>query len=332
MGFYTQSIKGHFELMGRAEPISDVLKREDSSSKLRTALQLAVTVRDFASTELGLPDNGSYRQYVDLQRDQVVWLVVATPEFSIEPIQSCFLVVGCVSYRGYFAKEDADAYTAELKLQGVESYIGKSSAYSTLGWFNDPLLNTIVKEGELRMVDVIFHELAHQQLYLNDESTFNESFATAVAQIGSKRWFERQGEEQKYRRHLQLSEQSLAFNRLLINRRKALATLYQSNLSPDSMRIEKQKQFSQLQSDYLDFKREWNGDNRYDLWMSQALNNAHLALSATYQMYTPAFIKLFEENGQNFTDFYLAAKKLSELSKTERKREILALLKRAETQ
>jgi predicted aminopeptidase len=262
----------------------------------------------------------------------VVWLVVATPEFSIEPLQSCFLVVGCVSYRGYFTKEDADTYAAELKRQGMESYIGKSSAYSTLGWFNDPLLNTIVKEGELRMVDVIFHELSHQKLYLNGESTFNESFATAVAQIGSKRWFERQGAEQKYRRYLHLSEQSLAFNRLLIRQREALATLYQSKLPPESMRIEKQKQFSRLQSDYLDFKREWKGDNRYDQWMAQPLNNAHLALSATYQMYTPAFVKLFEENGNNFAHFYQAAKNLSALTKTDREREMLALLNRAETQ
>jgi predicted aminopeptidase len=327
--YYSKSIKGHYDLMGQAEPISSVVSREETTPELRATLKLAVLVRDFASSELRLPNNGSYRSYADLKRDQVSWIVVATPPFSVEPYKSCFLVVGCLSYRGFFSKEDAVAFAAELKMQGLESYIGRSTAYSTLGWFNDPLLNTIIKEGELRMVEVIFHELAHQQLYINGDSTFNESFATAVAQIGSKRCFERQGEAEKYQAYLKIAAREHDFNRLLINRRDVLAKLYQSDIKPDAMLINKEQQFAQLQVDYLALKLKWNGYNKYDAWMAQPLNNAHLALSATYEEYAPAFIKLFEDNDSNFAHFYLAAKRMEGLTQNERNQVMTSLLKRA---
>lgn len=329
VNYYSQLIDGHFDLMGRAEPIAKVTAREESTPELRAALKMAALVRDFASSELALPNNKSYRTYADLERDQVVWIVVATPEFSIEPHSSCFLVVGCLSYRGYFARQDAEAFASELKLQGMDTYIGRSLAYSTLGWFDDPLLNTIVKRGEMRMVEVIFHELAHQQLYVNGDTTFNESFATAVAQIGAKRWFELQNQKEKYHAYLQSEARELAFNRLLIKRRGALGELYQRQLAPEAMRSEKAKQFAQLQLDYRDLMAELGGDHEYDRWMAQPLNNAHLALNATYQEHVPAFVRLFEENGSQFAGFYRAAKKLGALPQKARDKEIAALLERA---
>lgn len=332
VNYYSQLIDGHFDLMGRAEPINEVTAREESPSELRAALKMAVLVRDFASSELALPDNKSYRTYADLERDQVVWMVVATPEFSIEPHRSCFLVVGCLSYRGYFARKDAEAFAAELKQQGMDTYIGRSLAYSTLGWFDDPLLNTIVKGGETRIVEVIFHELAHQQLYVNGDTTFNESFATAVARIGAMRWFELRNEQEKYHAYLQSQARELAFNRLLIKRRETLGELYKRQLIPEAMRSEKAAQFAQLQLDYRDLMIGLGGGHEYDRWMAQSLNNAHLALNATYQEHVPAFVRLFEENGRQFADFYRAAKKLGALPQKERDREIAALLERATSQ
>lgn len=332
INYYSQLIGGHFDLMGRAEPINKVTARKESAPELRAALKMAVLVRDFASSELALPNNKSYRTYADLKRDQVTWMVVATPEFSIEPHKSCFLVVGCLSYRGYFSGEDAEVFASELKSQGMDTYIGRSLAYSTLGWFDDPLLNTIVKRGETRMAEVIFHELAHQQLYINGDTTFNESFATAVAQLGARRWFELRDEPEKYRAFLQSEARELAFNRLLIKRREALGELYQRQLTPEAMRNEKAKQFEQLQLDYRALMTELGGSHEYDQWMAQPLNNAHLALNATYQEHVPAFIRLFEENGKQFADFYRAAKKLGALTQKERDREIAALLERAASQ
>lgn len=331
VNYYSQLIDGHFDLMGRAEPIDKVAAREGSTPELREALKMAVSVRDFASSELALPDNKSYRTYADLERDQVVWMVVATPEFSIEPHRSCFLMVGCLSYRGYFARQNAETFEAEMRSQGMDTYIGRSLAYSTLGWFDDPLLNTIVKRGEVRMVEVIFHELAHQQLYINGDTTFNESFATAVAQIGARRWFELRGEE-KLRAYLQLEARELAFNRLLIKRRESLGELYRKPLPLEVMRSEKAKQFAQLQLDYRELMAGLGGGHEYDHWMAQPLNNAHLALNATYQEHVPAFVRLFEEYGRQFADFYRAAEKLGSLPQKERDKQIAALLERATLQ
>jgi len=186
-GYYMDLMAGHSELLERRKPVAEIIADEKTSPKLRKLLKTSENIRDFASNNLDLPKNNSYRQYADLNRRYAVWNVIAAEEFSIHAKKWCFLLVGCLSYRGYFSKQVAMDYSAELKKQGYDVYVAGASAYSTLGWFDDPLLNTMMLKSEAQRAGIIFHELAHQVVYIDDDSAFNEAFATAVEEEGIRR-------------------------------------------------------------------------------------------------------------------------------------------------
>jgi predicted aminopeptidase len=304
LDYYRNAANGHFEILRKAEPIEEVVSKNTTSPKLKKTLLNMQQARDFASNTLLLPENGSYRQYADIGRECVAWNVVAVEEFSVEPKQWCFPVAGCVSYKGFFASRDAENYAAELQEQGLDTYVAGALAYSTLGWFDDPILSTMLSHSESHCIEVLFHELAHQKLYIASDTDFNEAFATAVAEEGIRRWFAKTNSHKAYEEFLASRQQKNEFNTLILNTREKLNSLYHQKISPEVMRQQKAELFSQLKFDYKEFKKHWNGDDRYDAWMSKELNNAHLALVATYNDLVPIFnLVLLQSNGDMKT-FY----------------------------
>jgi len=318
VGYYGQLAQGHLSLMAQRQPIAKLLQRDDLDPELRARLMLAQQARDFASHDLLLPDNESYRTYTDLGRPYAVWNVVATPAVSLEPRTWCFLVVGCLSYRGYFERSEAEAFAATLAGEGYDVSVAGARAYSTLGWFEDPLLNTMVSRGEADLVGLVVHELAHQQLYVDDDSMFNESFATAVEREGVRRWFEHSGDAEAHRAYLASKDRKEAFHALLAEGRAELQALYASALSDEEKLRRKHQVFARLRERYGVLKQSWNGYTGYDAWMAQELNNAHLALAATYHELVPAFSALLHASGNDLATFYRAAAELAELPRAKR--------------
>jgi predicted aminopeptidase len=318
MQYYMQAVSGQFDLMNRARPIDEVLAEQSTSATLRTKLQHVRSIRHFASAELGLPDNGSYRGYADLGRPFVVWNVFAAPALSVEPKQNCFLFVGCVSYRGYYSLADAQNYAAELKAQGFDTYIGGVPVYSTLGWFNDPVLNTFVGYPEAELARLIFHELAHQQVFAKGDTAFNESFAVTVEREGVRRWLDTAGTERDRQRYAQYDARRQAFYALLLRYRNRLADWYATPRPPEQQREGKLRLFAELGSDYLALKQSWGGFAGYDRFFAGGANNAFLASIAAYTELVPAFEALLARDHDDLPRFYASVKNLAELNKSER--------------
>lgn len=317
-GYYLHAISGQVELLNKRRPVEEVLNDPATTPQIRQQLELVQRLRDFASQELGLPDNRSYRTYADLERPFVVWNVFATPELSLEPKQWCFLFAGCVPYRGYFARNKADQFAASLKQDGYDVYIGGVPAYSTLGWFNDPVLNTFINRTEADLAGLLFHELAHQVVYVSGDTTFNESFATVVELEGVKRWFKNHGTAQQaevYRQKIQRREQFIA---LVLKHKARLAEIYTSSSSDTEKRTAKARIFEELRNDYVALKKNWGNHADYDKWFAQDLNNAYLAAIGMYHQHIKAFQKLLMQRDGDLTAFYRAAKEMASLPKNER--------------
>lgn len=316
--YYWQAVDGHRDILNQEQPISEILAEPELDPELRKLLEQMQQARDFASEELGLPENNSYREYADIGRDYVIWNVIATEEFSVEPQTWCFPFAGCVSYRGYFSKSDAEDFADQLRIESKDVYVVGTRAYSTLGWFDDPLLNTMLYRDEAMRVGVLFHELAHQKLYVQDDTAFNEAFATAVAQEGVRRWFLYNSNTSEYERYLESQQYRAEFNVLLKQTRSRLQELYKQSDDPVSMRKAKQRVFLQLKKDYAGLKYNWDHDNRYDTWMAQPLNNAHLALVEIYHELVPAFKRYLQNAEGDLLLFYKQIDQLSRLPVTER--------------
>lgn len=301
ISYYGQAISGHLDIMADTQSLQTVLAQDELDDTLRRRLLLAQEVRRFASDEMKLPDNDSYTDYVDLGRDYAVWNLVATEPYSVEPKSWCFLFVGCVPYKGYFDRADAEAEARQLAGQGLDVMTGPVDAYSTLGWFDDPLTNTILDNSEADLISLMIHELAHQQLYVENDTAFNEAFATAVANEGVKRWYRQQNDDQSYRRYLQHQQRRADFLQLLIDTRARLQAAY----AEDAGEARKQAIFRILkQQHYADFKKRWDNYAGYDNYMRRDLNNAHLALVATYHEQVPMFEKMIAEAAGNMELFY----------------------------
>ena len=324
VSYYWQSVNGHLQLINAARPVEEVLAEPATAEPLRERLRLAVRIRDFASTELHLPEGASYRRYADLHRRAVVWNVVAAPEFSLQPMTWCFPIVGCVGYRGYFAEADAQQFAADLRQQGLEVSVYGVPAYSTLGWMNwaggDPLLNTFIHYPEGELARMIFHELAHQVLYVSGDTMFNESFATAVERLGSARWLAMRGSPQARAEYAEFDARRQAFRSLTGRTRQALAGVYaapgNANLSSHKRRI-----MEEFRARYADMAQQWGAGPAqragYDRWVAQA-NNASFAAQAAYDDLVPGFEALFEREGRDWARFYDAVRQLAQLPLAQR--------------
>lgn len=313
------------DLWWHKEPVDTVLARPDTSPELRDKLTRAKDIRQYASQTLHLPENDSYRYYIDLGRPYVVWNIFAAPEFSVEPKRWCYPVVGCASYRGYFAEADAKKYAAELEQEGLDVFVGGVAAYSTLGWFTDPLLNTMMRWSEARLAGLIFHELTHQVLYIKGDAEFNEALATAVEQIGTLRWL-KENHPDKLKLHLLRIERQRRFRDLLLTTRTQLTQLYNGPLTHEAMRSEKKRIFSDMRTQYEQLKTHWNGDDAFDSWFDQPINNARLALAATYLERVPAFYALFLEQERDWPKFYATVRRLGDVTAEERAKVVEGLL------
>jgi predicted aminopeptidase len=326
VGYYFQSVSGQLDIWRRERPVEEVIADPAVPAALKERLARVLEIRAFASRELGLPDNASYRNYADLGRPYVVWNVFAAAEFSVQPLQSCFLFAGCVSYRGYFASEDAGRYSAGLAGEGYDVYIGGVPAYSTLGWFPDPVLNTFIHYPDTEIARLIFHELAHQVAYARDDTVFNESFAVAVEQEGVRRWLATGGDAEQLRQFDQRRRIRAEFSGLVQKYRERLDALYRTRLAPDAMRDRKRAILGELASEYRSLKAEWGGFNGYDSWFSGTLNNAQLASVAIYSQQVPAFEALLAREGGSLARFYASVQALAALPKAERDSRIRALV------
>ena len=324
VSYYWQSVRGHLALMHSAEPISDVLQEPGLAPTLRAKLELAREVRAFASEQLALPDNGSYRSFARIGRPYVVWNVFAAPELSLRLERWCFPIVGCVAYRGYFDRADAEQYAARLRERGLEVQVAGVPAYSTLGWFDDPLPDTLTRYPDGEMARLIFHELAHQLLYVKNDSRFNESFATAVEQAGVSRWLDayerRTGNLQVRRSYEAFAERRRGFVALLHRHRAVLEKIYDSDLADDEKRVRKAAAFAALQGDYRELRESWGGYPGYDRWFAGGVTNAHLGAVVEYHELVPGFLRLLAENDNSLPRFYAAVRELAEKPKAERDR------------
>jgi predicted aminopeptidase len=311
--------------MQAARPVSQWLADEKASPVLKQRLRLSQQIRQFSVTELHLPDNDSYRRVADFKRRAVVWNVVAAPAFSLALHTWCFPVVGCVAYRGYYAEADALAEAAELRLQGLETRVYGVPAYSTLGWLNwaggDPLLNTFIQYPDGELARMVIHELAHQVLYVKDDTVFNESFATAVERLGGLRWLASEGTPEARRQYEVFDARRRQFRALSLATRKKLESIYEENqvpsLAPIAVAAIKNEAIAAFRSDYKHLKATWNGYDGYDAWVAGA-NNAAFGAQAAYDDLVPGFEALFEREGQDWTRFYDAVKRLADLPVQER--------------
>ncbi len=326
--YYLQSVGGQFDLWRREVPVEQLLEDVQLAPALRAQLGRALRIREYASRELALPDNRSYRAYADLARPFVVWNVFAAPEFSVEPRRWCFPVAGCVNYRGYFSESEARAHARELAAAGSDVYIGGVPAYSTIGWFADPLLNTFIHYPEPELARLLFHELSHQVVYVKDDTVFNESFATVVEQAGVARWLAVHGNAADRERYLELQRFRTDFRKLVVATREELAALYAGDFPPEQKRRLKAAAFAALQREYLQRKLDWGGFAGYDRWFAQPLGNAHLAAVAIYTQQVPAFQALLDEAGGDLPRFYAAVKVLAALPAAERSARLAALMRR----
>ncbi len=318
VSYYLQSVGGQLEIWQREKPVESLLQDPDLSPLLKSQLERAVRIRDYASRELGLPDNRSYRAYADLARPFVVWNVFAAAEFSTEPRQWCFAVAGCVGYRGYFSEAEARSHAAKLATEGDDVYVGGVPAYSTIGWFDDPLLNTFIHYPEPELARLLFHELAHQLLYVKDDTVFNESFATVVEQAGITRWLMAHGSDADRARYTQLQRYRADFRLLVTQTRTELAALYAGTATLEEKRRRKAELLAVLQTQYQQRKGDWGGFSGYDRWFAQPLGNAHLASVAIYTQRVPAFEVLLKQQGGDLPRFYAAVRELAALSAAER--------------
>ncbi len=324
LGYYGQAIGGHLSILGRTRPIEELLTDPTLAPELKQRLERVVVIRAFATRSLGLPDNDSYRRYADLERPFAVWNVFAAPELSLKAKEWCFMFAGCVAYRGYFAQTDVERAAAQLRAEGYDVYIGGVVAYSTLGWFDDPLLNTMLARPEPELAGLLFHELAHQNIYVRDDTAFNESFAMTVEREGVRRWLAAQNAQAPYAAYTERARRREEFMALMLVCRARLEELYVSDFSDDDKRTAKNELFNELRRDYAQLKKRWDGYAGFDGWIEE-LNNAKLISIGLYHDHIAAFEKLLARDGGDLTAFYLTVNELARQPKAARDAALAAL-------
>jgi predicted aminopeptidase len=314
--YYMQATRGQISMLRQRVPITEVVANSEYDAGTREQLELVLELRRFAIERLELPDNDSYTSYVDLGRDFVVWNVVAAGKFSIDPVTWCFPVAGCVAYRGYFDRARAEAFADRLESRDYDTFVGGSTAYSTLGHFADPVLNTMLQRGPTEIAATLFHELAHQLVYIRSDTEFNESFATAVEQYAVQAWLERGNQTDALARYRAGIGRQREFAELVSRQRERLAEAFSDDTDPDWLLRTKQEAYEQMRREYEVLKSGWGGISDYDGWFDSGLNNARLVALTSYQRWVPGLRARLERLGPE--DFYAEARGLAELDRDER--------------
>jgi len=340
LSFYGQAVKGQYQIFAHQQSIEKLMAAKDTPAPLKQRFELLRDLRAFAQSDLKLPTDDHYRKYVDVHRPFVVWNVEAAAEFSMEPKTWWYPLLGSLEYRGYFSKSGATNYAASLRAKGLDVSVGGVGAYSTLGWFRDPVLNTFIFEQDADLAEIIFHELAHQRLFARGDTDFNEAFATTVGQEGARRWLKARGNNSAlndYLAHLHRSDQ---FVHLVMHTRAQLERLYgdeqtadgkiksalkSNHASNEELRLQKKKILEDMQAQYASLKLEWGGDTEYDAWFAHPINNAQLNSVAAYYDFVPGFEQLLAANDGDMQKFYQAAERISKRPKLDRHEELRIL-------
>ena len=292
LSWYGQAASGQLTLLSKREDIADLLADPGIDTQLAERLRLALAIRDFAVSELGLPDSPSYTEYADLERSAAVWNVVAAPRFEVEPKTWCYPMVGCLAYRGYFDQQEAERAAENLEAEGYDAAVFPVPAYSTLGWFADPVLNTMLGRGDTWLAGLIFHELTHEKLFVNGDTAFSEAYATASERIGLERWLTARGDLEELERWRRAEAVQARFTELLLDSREALAQVYSSELTDARKQAYREQIFEALKARVRSLDQDV-GDDRFSRWASRDINNAHLALVATYEAWVDGFLRIF---------------------------------------
>ncbi len=319
ISFYAQSLQGHIRIERARQDVAQLIDDPSTPETLRAQMASASAIRQFATDELELPDNNSYRSYVDVGRDSVTWAVFAAPEFSLQPRIWCFPVFGCVPYRGYFSKMSAAETAADLQRQGLDVYVTGITAYSTLGWSSDPLLSTMFTQDETYLAGLVFHELAHQRVYVHDDSAFNEAFAAAVETTGVRHWLRATGDTFGLRRYEADRRRTAEFLALVAQTQDELKHVYDHPAVSEQKRAAKAAAIERLRTRYRQMRdRRWGGYRQYDAWFDAPINNAKLVSISIYSDRLTAFLRLFDLCSRDYPRFYASVQKLGALDKTRR--------------
>jgi len=334
LNFYRQAIAGEYEMLSSQKPVEKILADTNTPAKLKSRLEVVQQFRAFAETDLKLPVDGHYKKFADLHRPFVVWNVEGASEFSLEPKSWWYVWVGSLEYRGYFSQSAAEKYGAALRKEGYDVFVGGVEAYSTLGVFKDPLLNTFIYHRDADLAEILFHELAHQRVFARGDEDFNEAFATTVGQEGAVRWLQKHGRQEaldRYRADLKRNNQ---FVHLIMRTRADLAELFQDErnekgklksthierrIPAADLRQKKKAIYDRLQQQYAELKQQWGGANDYDEWFAKNVNNAKLNSVAAYYDLLPAFQHILQLNDGDLVKFYVEAERLSKLNRKERR-------------
>jgi len=319
MGYVAHTSSGHLKLMLDRQPISELVHDESLDSEQAEKFENILRIREFASDHLHLPENKSYTSYVALERDYVTWVVFAAPEYSLQAKNWCFWIVGCVPYRGYFDKSLAEKFANELKQQALETYIAPVPAYSTLGWFSDPVLSSMTDRGEVVTAEYIFHELAHQKVYIKNDAGFNEAFATAVAEIGVMDWLESEDKSSQKKQFLQTKQEKRQLYPIVNDLRHKLGEVYELTVDNAEKERLKQSVLSQYKQQIENMTIQQDQYKRYKSWLLTDMNNAKLNAFSTYQNLVPGFVALFKACGKNFPSFYKVVESAKRLDKAQRR-------------
>jgi len=323
--YVMQAARGQLQIVNAREPIARVLEDPKQPAELRQRLETVRAAREFASHELGLPNNKSYTTYADLKRDYVVWNVVATPEFSVQAREWCFPIVGCVAYRGYFKEAGAEKFAAKLRGEGFDTVVEGVPAYSTLGKFNDPIVSTMLGYGDDELASILFHELSHQVVYIPGDSAFNEAFAVTVEQEGLSRWLTSRGRAADLQRYRQRRERQAESIHVIARRRDELAALYSSGADAAAMRSRKAQIFAALVDDLKALDARYHVKSRLAGELAEGPpNNARLASLATYYDCVPGFERVLAVQQHDLPRFYAAVRELSKLPRDERRAQLCA--------
>lgn len=332
IGYYAQAAKGQYQIFAHQKPIDKLVADPQTPDTLRKKLELIEQLRAFAKDQLKLPVDGDYLKYADVHREYVVWNVQATPQFSLQPRTWWYPLVGSLEYRGYFSQRGASNYADHIAKKGEDVYVDGVEAYSTLGWFKDPILSTFIKRSEPDMAEVIFHELGHRRVFARGDTDFNEAYATTVGQEGARRWLRSTGNTNLLAKYEIALDRNDQFVHLIMSTRAQLEKVYGDTLDkygkvtaakkpplpPAQLKAEKDRVFAQLRSNYAQLKIRWGGYSGYDEWFNTQLNNAQLNTVANYYDFLPAFQRLLELNGGDMEKFYAEVERLSKMDKDQR--------------
>jgi predicted aminopeptidase len=332
LSFYTQAIGGQYQIFAHSHAIDKIVADPETSPELKDQLELILRLREFAEKELKLPVDGHYRKYTDVHRDYVVWNVQAAPKFSLEPKTWWYPLVGSLEYRGYFSEKGAHKEGDYLNQKGYDVFVGGVDAYSTLGWFKDPVLNTFISRPESDLAELIFHELGHQRVFARGDTDFNEAFATTVGQEGARRWIQARGDTNLFEAYRVSMKRNDQFVHLIMRTRATLEAVYGDQRDKDGnlkaakkspapaaeMQARKERVFKDLRAEYAALKAQWNGYSGYDAWFSRELNNAQLNTIANYYDFVPGFEQLLQLKKGDMEAFYTAAERLANMQKEER--------------